>query len=156
MLKHIQQVLLAGAALGALGLGGAAIAGATSSQTATTATPRTTAPVRPPFDGPAHGTAAHEDAEKPVTGDAAVKAKAAAVKSVGGGEAGTVTTDFSSNGYEVTVTKSDGTEVEVHLDSSFIVIQGGPNGHGCRRGGPGHGPGPDQTPDQAPTNSNGV
>ena len=68
---------------------------------------------------PAHGSAAHEDAEKPVTGDAAIKAKAAAVKAVGSGTAGAVTTDFPGTGYEVTVTKSDGSTVEVHLDSSF-------------------------------------
>jgi hypothetical protein len=68
---------------------------------------------------PAHGTAAHEALEKPVTGTNAVKAKAAAVKEVGGGTAGAVTTDVSGNGYEVTVTKSDGSTVEVHLNASF-------------------------------------
>src|SRR3954447_19787601 len=68
---------------------------------------------------PAHGTAAHEALEKPVTGTSATKAKAAAVKLVGSGTAGAVTTDVSGNGYEVTVTKSDGSEVEVHLDQSF-------------------------------------
>jgi hypothetical protein len=65
---------------------------------------------------PAHGTPAHENLEKPVTGAAA---SAAAVKAVGGGTAGAVTTDVSGNGYEVTVTKSDGSKVEVHLDQSF-------------------------------------
>ena len=75
------------------------------------------------FGGPEHGTAAHEDAEKPVTGDAATKAKAAATKAVGG-TAGAVTTDFHGDGYEVTVTKADGSTVEVHLDSSFAVNQG--------------------------------
>ena len=38
---------------------------------------------------------------------------------VGGGTAGAVITDVSGNGYEVTVTKSDGSKVEVHLDQSF-------------------------------------
>jgi hypothetical protein len=32
-----------------------------------------------------------------------------------------VTTDVSGNGYEVTVTKSDRSTVEVHLDQSFAV-----------------------------------
>jgi hypothetical protein len=72
---------------------------------------------------PAHGTAAHENAEKAVTGATATKAKAAAVKAVGSGTAGAVTTDCTGNGYEVTVTKSDGSTVEVHLDSSFTVMQ---------------------------------
>jgi hypothetical protein len=38
---------------------------------------------------------------------------------VGGGAAGAVTTDVSGNGYEVAVTKSDGSRVEMHLNSSF-------------------------------------
>jgi hypothetical protein len=46
-----------------------------------------------------------------------------------------VTTDFTKNGYETTVTKTDGSKVEVHLDSSFNVMQG-PPGPG-RTGGPG-------------------
>ena len=72
---------------------------------------------------PAPGPASHEDAEKPVTGDDAAKAQAAAVKAAGGGTAGDVTTDYFGNGYEVTVTKSDGSKVEYHLDSSFQVMQ---------------------------------
>ena len=75
------------------------------------------------FGGPAHGSAAHEDAEKAVTGSDASKAQAAAVKAAGGGTAGDVTTDFTGRGYEVTVTKSDGSAVEIHLDSSFEVMQ---------------------------------
>jgi hypothetical protein len=78
---------------------------------------------------PAHGTAAHEALEEPVTGANATKAQAAAVKSVGSGKAGAVTTDVSGSGYEVTVTKSDGSKVEVHLDQSFGV-----NDHGGHAG----------------------
>ena len=116
---------------------GAAIASAaTPTTTATTAaTAAATTPSAPtatssPF--PAHGTNAHEDAETPVTGAAASKAQAAAVKAAGGGTAGAVTTDFRGNGYEVTVKKSDGSTVEIHLDSSFNVLQcpGGRGGSG--------------------------
>jgi hypothetical protein len=78
---------------------------------------------------PAHGTASHEDAEKEVTGASANKAQAAAVKAAGGGTAGAVTTDFTGNGYEVTVTKSDGSKVEIHLDSAFNALRG-PGGQG--------------------------
>lgn len=128
MFRSITKVLAGIAALAALALGGSAIAGAaTSSSTGTT--PHGSSPGRPPASFPAHGTAAHEDAEKAVTGDAAAKAQAAAVKSVGGGTAGAVTTDFTGNGFEVTVTKTDGSKVEVHLDSSYNVVQG-PGGHG--------------------------
>lgn len=75
---------------------------------------------------PAHGTPAHENAEVPVTGANAAKAQAAALKALGGGTAGAVTTDFTQKGYEVTVKKTDGTTVEVHLDGSFNVMQGPP------------------------------
>ena len=123
---QVKKMLAAAVVVASLAVGGAAIAGAATSTSTTSSatTPQTTMP--------AHGTAAHEDAEKAVTGDAASKAEAAAVKEVGSGTAGAVTTDFSGNGYEVTVTKSDGTTVEVHLDSSFNVMQmphgpGGPS-----------------------------
>lgn len=136
-MKHLRTALVAAGAVAALALGGSAIAGAASSSSSSStpsgsSSQSGSAQSRPAF--PAHGTAAHEDQEKPVTGDAATKAQAAAVKSVGGGTAGAVTTDLSGNGYETTVTKSDGSKVEVHLDSAFNVMQG--------HGGPGGGPGP--------------
>ena len=121
------------AAVAALAFGAAAIADAAGSGGRTAATPATTttapagAPGQPPF--PAHGTAAHEDAEKAVTGTDAAKAQTAAVQSLGGGTAGAVTTDYQGSGYEVAVTTSDGSSVEVHLDSSFNVQQG-PGGAG--------------------------
>jgi hypothetical protein len=152
MFKSMRNVLVAVAALAALALGGSAIASATTgssspsgstASSSTSGSSRTATPqTRPAF--PPHGSAAHEDAEKPVTGAAAEKAQAAAVKSVGSGTAGAVTTDFTQKGYEVTVTKSDGTKVEVHLDSSFNVMRGpggpgGPGGHGGPGGAGGHG-----------------
>jgi hypothetical protein len=83
---------------------------------------------------PPYGGAAHEGAEKAVTGAAAAKAQAAAVKAAGGGTAGEVTTDFDGHGYEVTVTKSDGSKTEIHLDSSFTAVQGGHGGGNCPGG----------------------
>ena len=71
-----------------------------------------------------------------MTGDTATKVQDAAVKAAGGGTAGDVSTDYSGNGYEVTVTKSDGTQVEYHLDSSFNVMVGGHGGdQGASQGG---------------------
>lgn len=128
MFNNTKKALAGVAALGALALGGSAIAGAATSNSSnsSTATPSPTAPSkaqRPNF--PAPGTAAHEAAEKPVTGDVATKARAAAVKSVGtGSTAGEVTTDFTGDGYEVAVTKADGSKTEVHMDTSFNVMQG--------------------------------
>jgi len=127
MWRSTSKVLAGLAALAALALGGSALAGAASSSTTNTTTttpPSSSSSQPPPFNGPAHGTAAHENAEKAVTGEAAAKAQAAAVKSVGSGTAGAITTDFTGSGYETTVTKSDGTKVEVHLDSSFTAHDG--------------------------------
>jgi hypothetical protein len=141
MLSRIKKATLAVAALSGAAVGGAAVAGAATSHSATTATttPAATAGQPPPASRnmPAPGTAAHEDAEKAVTGEAAARAQEAAVKAAGGGTAGDVTTDYFGSGYEVTVTKSDGSTVEVHLDSSFDVL-GGPGGW--------HGPPPTDSP----------
>lgn len=163
MLHPIKKLLMTVAALAALALGGSALAGAATSSS-TTATPTqsgSSAQAPPKFRGPAHGTAAHENAEKAVTGDAAAKAQAAAVKSVGGGTAGAVTTDITGRGFETTVTKSDGTKVEVHLDSSDQVMQwpggpGGPGGPGDPggHGGPG-GPGAPGGPGGPPSGTYG-
>lgn len=112
-------------------IGGYAIGqvrGASGTLAAGSTTIPTPATIRGAPSFPAHGSAAHEDAEKTVTGSAATQAQAAALKYVGGGTAGAVTTDFRGGGYEVTVTKSDGSMVEVHLDSSFNVMDG-PGGH---------------------------
>jgi hypothetical protein len=115
---------ITGGAVGASFLGAA---NAATTSTSTSSTSSSTATASQPAM-PAHGTAAHEDGEKAVTGTAATQAQAAAVKSAGSGTAGSVTTDFTGQGYEVTVTKSDGSQVEVHLDSSFNLAQGGPPG----------------------------
>jgi hypothetical protein len=133
MFHRFRRVLLGAAALAALAAGGSAIAGAATSHTTTTTTTQSGSSTQAPpaSNFPAHGTAAHEDAEKAVTGDAAAKAQAAAVKLVGSGTAGAVTTDYTGTGYEVTVTKSDASTVEVHLDSSFNAMQApGPGGAG--------------------------
>jgi len=144
-MRSIRSMLVTGAAVGSAVVGGAAIANAatTSSSSPSSSGSATSAYGRPPANMPAPGTSAHEDAEKPVTGEAAAKAQAAAVKAVGSGTAGPVTTDYTGTGYETTVTKSNGSKVEVHLNSSFQVMQGpgGPGGHGPGGHGPGGWPG---------------
>ena len=132
-MKQSRKIVL-GAAIAAVSITGGAVGAtvfgtagaATSTTTAAASTGSSTALADPSF--PAHGSAAHEDAEKAVTGTAATQAQAAAVKSVGSGTAGAVTSDFTGTGYELTVTKSDGTQVDVHLDSSFNVMMGGHGG----------------------------
>jgi hypothetical protein len=151
-MRKLRSKLAAGAAIGGAAVGGAALANAATTPTPSSSSATTPAPshATPPANFPAPGTAAHEDAEKPVTGAAADQAKAAAIKSVGSGTAGDVTTDFIGKGYEVTVTKSDGSKVEVHLDSSFKVMQQPPGGHG-----PGGGPPPGGARGQAPSGGPG-
>jgi hypothetical protein len=128
-MRKIRSMLITAGAVGAAAVGGGALANAATSTTTTSGSSSGAASqAAPPSNMPLHGSARHEDAEKPVTGRAATEAKAAAVKALGGGTAGDVTTDYTQSGYEVTVTKSDGSTVEVHLDSSFNVLQGGP-GH---------------------------
>lgn len=131
MLGKVKKVALGVAAISGAAVGGAAVAGAATSHNGTATSPVAAGGQPPPApkNMPAPGTAAHEDAEKPVTGDAAAKAKAAAVEAAGGGTAGDVTTDYFGKGYEVTVAKSDGTSVEIHLDSSFQAMRG-PGGWG--------------------------
>lgn len=152
-MNPVRKIIIGGALAAATVTGGAIGAtvigtanAATTPSTAATATPAagtgsgpgsgSAAAPQPPANMPPHGSAEHEAAEKPVTGDNATKAQAAAVKSLGGGTAGEVTTDYPGTGYEVTVTKADGTKTEVHLDSSFNVMQGpgGPHGPGGPRG----------------------
>jgi hypothetical protein len=131
MLSKVKKLGLGVAAVTGAAVGGAAVAGAATSHSGTAEAPATPFG-KPPAalrNMPAPGTAAHEDHEQAVTGSAGEKAKAAAVKAAGGGTAGGVTTDYFGNGYEVTVTKSDGTKVEIHLDSSFEVM-GPPGGWG--------------------------
>jgi hypothetical protein len=115
---------ITGGAVGAAVVGTAGAA-TTSTSTPSTSTGSSSGSSQSTF--PAHGSASHEDAEKAVTGTNATKAQAAAVKYVGSGTAGAVTTDFTQDGYETTVTKADGSQVEVHLVSSFNVMT---DGHG--------------------------
>ena len=128
-----RRLVMAGLVAGSLLVGVGAGAVATLASTVASAASPSPSPsssggsATSPPSMPEHGTPAHETAELPVTGANATKAQAAAVKAVGGGTAGAVTSDFMKTGYEVTVTKSDGTTVEVHLDSAFNVMQGGPH-----------------------------
>jgi hypothetical protein len=135
MFQHARKALGAAALVAAAALGGATIASATSTGTTGPTGPSSSSSAPHAMRGPAPGMAAHESAEKAVTGAAAAKAQAAAEKAVGGGTAGPVTTDCTGTGYETTVTKPNGSKVEVHLNSSFQVLQG-PAGHGGPPGPP--------------------
>ena len=69
------------------------------------------------------------DSEERLTGPDAHKAESAAIAAVGGGTLTGVERDdgddgygTSGGGYEVEVTREDGTQVEVHLDGDYNVV----------------------------------
>jgi uncharacterized membrane protein YkoI len=64
------------------------------------------------------------DSEEQVTGPNAEKAKAAALKAVGGGTVSEVERQDGDGGgfYEVEVTRADGSQVEVHLDARYAPV----------------------------------
>ena len=74
------------------------------------------------------------DSEEQLTGPEAQKAKSAAIAAVGGGTVTEVERD-DGNGtgaFEVEVTRDDGSQLEVHLDSKYNVVgqqadEDGPN-----------------------------
>ena len=107
---RIKKWVLAGAAVAALGVGGTAIAaGAGSDET----------------DG-----TRDDGAGKPITGPALGKASRIAINHVGGG---TVTaTEFQDEEgyYEIEVKRDDGSQVDVHLDSHFNVLDSSGDGGG--------------------------
>src|SRR6476659_1801326 len=99
MATKLRKLLITVAALAALALGGAALAGASSSDSE------------------------KGDASKAITGDAKAKAEQAALAKTGGGKVNQTELD-NENGatYEVEVTKTDGSTVDVRLGDTFDVI----------------------------------
>jgi uncharacterized membrane protein YkoI len=125
------------AAIGAAGLGGSAIANAASSSTTTTAASGTAAQSQqsqrsPPAqrDPSLGGHQANGKTEKLLTGDTASKVQAAAKAKLPGATIERVENDVDTgSAYEAHVTKADGTEAVVYVDSSFNVTSVGTMGH---------------------------
>ena len=165
MNDRVKKLLMSVAALGALAAGGAAYASAQGS--APTPSPTAAAPAAPsesgtaadpadanetpdandPADGNDASDAAGEkdggEANDQVSGDAAAKAKDAALSAVPGGKVGDISAEQpdgnqgadtpepgdtpdpayeSQIAYDVEVTKADGSVVSVHLDKAFAVL----------------------------------
>jgi len=106
--------IAAGAAVGAAGIARAA-SNATSAQTQS----GVQAPAQAGAPDPAK--MSHGPGETLLTGSAADKAKAAALAAVPGATVIRVETDSGGARYEAHLTKADGSEVTVKLDSSFKV-----------------------------------
>jgi len=123
---------LAGGALGAALLTGSAnAADSTPSTTAASGSGSgSSGSAAPAFDPTKGGHTANGITETLLTGDAATKAKAAALAAVPGGTIERVENDAEGAAYEAHMTKSDGTQVTVKMDSSFKVtgVETGPNG----------------------------
>lgn len=115
-------------ALGALALGGSALANAaTSNSTAAGGAPSGTYG-QPPTSGGRH-VGANGKTEQPLNAADTAKVKAAALKKLPGATIERVETNVDGGGvYEAHVTKADGSQATVLLDSGFNVtsVEAGP------------------------------
>jgi len=113
---------LAGTALlgGALGASLLGSAGAQTNSTTSSTAAASAAPAADPGRGPHM---ANGITETELTGDDAAKAIPAAQAAVPGGTVERAETDAEGAAFEVHMTKSDGSEVTVKLDSSFNVTE---------------------------------
>ncbi|MDX6665845.1 MAG: hypothetical protein QOG68_2051 [Solirubrobacteraceae bacterium] len=127
MFGRTRRTLATVVALGALGLGGSAIAGAASSSNTTTAaagSPPAGAPAGAPRGTPGGRPAGRHSAngktEQALSAADAAKVKAAALAKVPGATVDRVETDVDTGSpYEAHITKSDGSQAVVYVDSSF-------------------------------------
>jgi uncharacterized membrane protein YkoI len=116
----IRSKLVTFVAVAAAAVSGAAIAGAASSGTTSSSTAANQAQQqqRDPSKG---GHTANGKTEKLLTGDVASKVRAAALAKVAGTVERVETNVDSSAPYEAHIRKSDGTEVEVQVNSDYSV-----------------------------------
>ena len=134
MTRLTRKIAVAIAAIAALALGGSALAGAassgstsssSSSQSTTAQGQSSTQPNGPAPGGggpPGRHVGANGKQEQPLSADVGAKVKAAALAKVPGGTVERVETDVDHGSpYEAHMRKSDGTELEVLVDSSFNV-----------------------------------
>ena len=109
MIDKRKRVLIAVVAVGALASGGVAIAGATGG-----------------------GDGGDDDAtDKPISGSALDRAKAAALAHTGGGRVTATEVGDEEGYYEVEVRRADGSQTDVHLDRSFHVLGSAADGDGA-------------------------
>jgi uncharacterized membrane protein YkoI len=97
MKDRLKGIAIAIAAVAVLAVGGTAVAGAA-------------------------GNGDDDGADKPITGQALDRAKAAALDATGGGKVTETEVGDEEGAYEVEVTRADGSQVDVHLDKGFQVL----------------------------------
>ena len=110
-----------GATVLAPNISGAATTNSTSTAATSTAPSGSGYGAPPAFDRSHGGHTANGITETLLTGDAAAKAKAAALAAVPGGTIQRVETDADGAKYEAHMTKADGSVVTVKLDANFKV-----------------------------------
>jgi uncharacterized membrane protein YkoI len=108
--SKMKRVVIGVAALAALALGGAAIAGATGGD--------------------------DDGSERAITGNALDRASSAALEHTGGGKVTGTEAGDEEGAYEVEVTRADGSQVDVHLDKGFNVLNGVDDGDSGEQDGP--------------------
>ena len=108
MKDKLKGAVITVAAIAVLALGGTAIAGAT-------------------------GGGDDDETDKPIAGPALDRAKAAALDHTGGGTVTGTEVDDEEGAYEVEVKRADGSQVDVHLDKGFNVINQAGDGDGAAR-----------------------
>jgi uncharacterized membrane protein YkoI len=101
MNSKVKKLIIAGGAVAALGVGGTAIAGNVGSD---------------------DNGGRDDGAGKPITGAALDKASRIALEQTGGGRVTSSELQDEEGYYEIEVTKDDGSQVDVHLDSHFNVL----------------------------------
>ena len=110
MNSRLKKLILAGGAVAALGVGGTALAGGIGSD---------------------DGTGKGDDGEgTAITGSQLEKASKIAIDQVGGGRVTGSELQDEEGYYEIEVTKDDGSQVDVHLDSHYNVLNAKGDGSG--------------------------
>ena len=120
------------AAIAAAALGGSVVANAATSSTSSTSSGTAAAAPAPPAqrDPSLGGHQANGKTETLLTGDTAAKVEAAAKAKVPGATIERVETDADTgSAYEAHMTKADGSEVIVYVNSSFDVTSVDAMGH---------------------------
>jgi uncharacterized membrane protein YkoI len=72
---------------------------------------------------------------KPITGAALDRASSVALHHAGGGRVSDTEFQDEEGYYEVEVTRSDGSQIDVHLDRNFNVLDSSSDGSGADEGG---------------------
>ena len=130
-MSTIRTKLATAVVVGAAAIGGAAIASAASTPTtsSTPAASSSTQPSRPQRDPSKGGHTVNGKTEKLLTGDVEAKVRAAATAKVAGTVERVETNVDSSAPYEAHITKADGTEVEVQVNSDYTIAAVNAMGH---------------------------